>query len=208
MRVSLAAIDLKAFEADIARLFLEKRIRAPIHLSGGNEEQLIDIFDRHVNREDWVCTTWRSHYHCLLKGVPPAELRQAVRDGHSISLCFPERRIISSAIVGGIAPIAVGLAAGIKRKGESRKVICFLGDMASRSGIVHESMAYAIGHCLPILWVIEDNGRSCETDTAAAWGIFGDPYSLEEDWVGCVGVIRYRYRLTWPHVGIGQWVTF
>ncbi len=36
--------SLRAFEADIANEFNAGRIRAPIHLSGGNEQQLIDIF--------------------------------------------------------------------------------------------------------------------------------------------------------------------
>src|SRR5262249_37503904 len=110
MHVDWTPEKLIAFEDGITSDFLDKRIHAPVHLAGGNEKQLINIFQNHVNPQDWVCGAWRMHYHCLLKGVPEEQVRQAIHNGRSISLCFPEYRIISSAIAGGIAPIAVGLA--------------------------------------------------------------------------------------------------
>lgn len=192
--------ELIAFEKEIADLFMSRQIHSPIHLSGGNEQQLIDIFRLHIRKEDWICCSWRSHYHCLLKGVPKEELKKAILEGKSISLCFPKYRIISSAIVGGMAPIAVGLAMGIKRNGSERKIVAFIGDMAAESGIVYESMKYAINHKLPLLWVVEDNGLSVQTDTLLAWGastLLADPT-----------IIRYKYNNTFPHVGCGQWVTF
>lgn len=201
MRVDWASEQLVSYEDGIARLFEQRAIRAPVHLSGGNEEQLISYFRDHVDSQDWVLTTWRSHYHCLLKGVPPEQLTQAILDGRSISLCFPEYRILSSAIVGGTAPIAVGLAMGIKRKGKNRKAHCFLGDMAAESGIVHESMKYAANHELPVKWIIEDNGKSVCTSTKEVWG--------SEGRLPCgVDAVQYRYTLTRPHVGVGKWVSF
>jgi len=215
MNITYTPQDLIAFEDEIARLFAEKQIRAPVHLAGGNEEQLIRIFREHVNPQDWVLCSWRSHYHCLLKGVPPEELKRAIVAGRSISLCFPEYKILSSGIVGGTAPIAVGLGMGIRRKQktefpgrlpwphEYRKVVCFIGDMAAETGGVYESIKYAVNHDLPILFVIEDNGLSVSTDTARAWG----RVSLNPArWRG--KVLRYEYKLTRPHVGIGQHVAF
>ena len=63
MKVRLTPADLIAFEDGIAQLFSEKKIRGPIHLSGGNEQQLIDVFENHVDEDDYVLSTWRSHYH-------------------------------------------------------------------------------------------------------------------------------------------------
>src|SRR6267142_501445 len=102
MRVTLSARDLLKFEEDICDLFANKKIRAPVHLDNGNEEALIQIFQDYVDAEDWVIGSWRQHYKCLLKGVPGEVLKRAILDGKSISLCFPEHRIISSAIVGGV----------------------------------------------------------------------------------------------------------
>ena len=188
--------ELIDFEEDIARTFAEGEIKAPVHLAGGNEEQLIEIF-KDIKTYDWVLCTWRSHYHCLLKGVSPEELKAAILAGHSIALCFPKYKIISSAIVGGIAPIAMGIAWGLKRSGKPGKVWIFMGDMTARTGIISETERYAHGHELPINFVTEDNGKSVCTDTKEVWGRCGhSPY------------LSYRYELTRPHVGIGKHVSF
>ena len=60
--------SLKQFEARIASLFNQGKIRAPVHLSDGNELSLIEIF-KDVKKQDYVFCSWRSHYQCLLKGV-------------------------------------------------------------------------------------------------------------------------------------------
>lgn len=184
--------ELIAFEDEIAALFLDRKIRAPIHLSGGNEEQLINLFYL-VKAEDWVLTTWRSHYHCLLKGVPREELKTEILKGNSISLCFPEYRILSSGIVGGLAPIAVGLGLA------GHKVFCFLGDMAAETGIVYESMKYCQARNLPVQWIVEDNGKSVNVSTQEVWGQ-GNP--------GHLGYLKYSYQMTRDHVGAGKWVNF
>ena len=189
--------DLIAFEDDIAAEFAAGHIRAPVHLNGGNERQMIEAFEE-VGRNDWVLTSWRSHYGCLLKGVPPDEVKDAIMRGRSIGLCFPGYRILSSAIVGGICPIAVGLAWAIKERKRKEKVHVFIGDMTSFCGVYQECRRYCVGHGLPVRWIIEDNGLSVSTNTLDVWGrvkSFPD-----------VKVINYK--MTRPHVGIGHFVRF
>ena len=193
----LNAEDLIAFEREIAAEFEAGRIKAPVHFAGGNEQQLIDIF-RTISPRDWVLCSWRSHYHCLLKGVPREQVKTAILKGRSIALCFPQYRILSSAIVGGICPIATGLAWAIKERGGPERVHVFLGDMSANTGISHECVKYCAGHDLPVRWIIEDNKKSVCTDTRATWGELTPAISLT-----C-----YDYKLTWPHVGTGQWVRF
>ena len=91
--------DLIKFEEEIAELFNKAKIKAPIHLYYGNEDFIVEFF-RKVRKQDWVFCSWRSHYQCLLKGVPENEVFSEIIKGHSISLCFPEHKIFSSAIVG------------------------------------------------------------------------------------------------------------
>ena len=188
--------ELIAFERRVADLFNDALIPYPIHLSSGNEQALIDIFER-VGPNDWVLGTWRSHYHCLLKGVPSEEVLAAIKAGQSIALSFPERRILCSAIAGGMLPVAVGLGMAIKRTAARAHVWCFTGDMMARSGIAHESMQYAANHKLPVTWVVEDNGISVCTETRKAWGEDAPP-----------DVIRYEYVLEWPHAGSGRRIEF
>ena len=145
--------ELIAFEDEIRELFNAGKIAAPIHLASGNEDQLIDWFKR-IKPNDWVFGTWRSHYHCLLKGVPPEKLKAKIVAGRSIGLCFPEHRILCSALVGGNAPLAVGMAMAIKRCGSDQQVYCFVGDMGATTGIFHECSNYTVGHQLPIKFII------------------------------------------------------
>lgn len=189
--------DLIAFEDRVKDAFLAKQIHAPVHLSGGNEEQLIDIF-KHIQKDDWVLSTWRNHYHALLKGIPEEWLYQEILAGHSMYIENAEHRFLSSSIVGGIIPIAVGLAMGIQRRHGPEWVWCFIGDMAARTGIYYEGRQYGMGHNLPITFVVEDNGLSTNTPTKEVWG----KGILDVDGP------HYAYKRIHPHVGVGEFVTF
>lgn len=186
--------ELTGFEDEMAEAFAAGLIKAPLHLGGGNERHLIDIF-RSVGPEDWILGSWRAHYHCLLKGVPRSELREAILDGRSIALTFRKYKVLCSAIVAGIAPIAVGLAWGIKERGAAESVWCFLGDMSSRCGVVREAMQYGARFHLPIRWITEDNQiGGTNVPTEATWGRpNGMPHSE-----------GYRYEMTRPFVGVGK----
>ena len=190
--------DLKNFELEVAEIFNSGKIKAPVHLSDGNESHLIEIF-KNVKDTDWVICSWRSHYQCLLKGVPRNELMDEIKAGRSISLCFPDYQIFSSAIVGGQIPIAVGLALAEKRKESDRHIWCFIGDMSFESGIFYEVHKYARNFDLPLYFVIEDNGVSTYTPTDATWNKKRD---IPDD------VIHYNYKSKYPHYGSGKWVVF
>jgi len=200
----MSPAELIAFEEDIAAEFNAAKIRAPIHLYHGNEEAIIEVFQR-IRPQDWVLCSWRSHYQCLLKGVPPAEVKAEIMAGRSISLCFPEHRIFSSAIVGGVVPVAVGIALGIKRSSEDARVYCFMGEMTAETGIAHESVKYCRNHGLPVTWVIEDNGKSVCTETKAAWGLSSHWWEVEGT---SENVVYYRYETKYPHAGAGERVQF
>jgi len=77
--------DLIRFETDIKEEFLQAKIKAPIHLSDGNEDQLIDIF-KSIDGNDWVFSTWRNHYHALLHGLDPVWLKEQIIMGRSMSI--------------------------------------------------------------------------------------------------------------------------
>ncbi len=191
------------FENEIATLFNNAKIKAPIHLHSNNEKQLINIFKK-IKKNDWVFSTWRSHYHCLLKGVPIKKIKKEILNGKSISLCFPEYKVYSSAIVGGNLPIAVGMAISLKREKSKKKVYCFIGDMTSETGIAHECIKYSINHKLPIHFVIEDNSKSVCTDTRKVWS----QKKLTYENFSNKYVTYYKYNLKFPHAGAGKRVQF
>ena len=199
--------DLISFEEEIAESFNNAEIRAPIHLYNGNEEKIIDIF-KNVKKEDYVFCTWRSHYQCLLKGVPRDVLKKDILDGKSITLCYPEYNIFSSAIVTGSISIANGRALAEKLKGSNSHVWCFVGEMSSETGAFHENVKYSTAHNLPITWVIEDNGKSVCTDTRETWNMKNLSYE-EFDLLNSRGnVIYYKYNTKYPHAGAGKRIQF
>ena len=191
------------FEDDIANLFNQAKIRSPIHLYSGNEKFLINFFKK-IKKNDWVFCSWRSHYQCLLKGVPTKKVKKEIMNGKSISLCFIEHKIYSSAIVGGVLPIALGLAASLKRKKSKNKVYCFLGDMTSETGIAHECIKYSVNKKLPIHFIVEDNRKSVCTDTRKAWST----KKLTYENISSKFVTYYKYKLKYPHAGAGKRVQF
>lgn len=197
------AEQLIEFEAAIADKFNSALIKAPIHLYNGNEKEMIEIF-KQVQPDDWLFCSWRSHYQCLLKGVPPEQLMKEILDGKSITLCFPEFKIYSSAIVTGNIPIATGVALDIKRKKEKNHVWCFVGDMTSETGAFYENHKYAVNHDLPITFVIEDNGKSVCTETKKVWNINELTYSKK----GIDKIIYYKYETKYPHAGAGKRIQF
>jgi pyruvate dehydrogenase E1 component alpha subunit len=189
---------LIAFEELIVEHWSNAKIRGPIHLSNGNEEQLIEIFSR-IKTSDWVFSTWRSHYHALLKGVCPVWIEEEILKGKSITLCNMDEKFYSSAIVGGTLSIALGVAMGIKQNGGDEKVFVFVGDMSFESGIFYEVHKYAKNFDLPIVFVVEDNGVSTYTPTEATWNTKRE---IPSD------VIYYTYKSKFPHYGTGKWIAF
>ena len=196
--VDLTEEDLIKYERLIADHWEAGRIKGPVHLSGGNEKQLLEIAKK-IGQDDWVFSTWRSHYHALIKGVCPVWLEEEILAGRSITIINKESKFYASAIVGAIIPIATGVALSNKRNGKNDKVWCFVGDMAFETGGFYEMHKYATNFNLPIQFVVEDNGVSTNTPTVETWGT---KKPVPDN------VIYYKYEKKWPHYGTGKWVIF
>jgi len=214
------------FEKEVIEQFKKGETYGPVHLSGGNEEQLIKIFKK-IKPQDWVFSNHRSHYHALLKSKDRDWLMdEIIVKANSSHINSAKHKIFTSSIVGGIIPIALGVAMGIKRNWDNniryidldymnikKKIIgkclgmphvwCFVGDMAAEMGCFNESWKYAIAFNLPITFIIEDNELGCNTPTSEVWNIntchWDDNFSK---------IIYYNYKRYYPHYGIGEWVTF
>lgn len=186
--------ELTRFTKEVVKLYNKGLIKAPVHFSGGGENKLRKIFQSYI-QGDWIFSTWRSHWHWLLSGRNPEKLKEQILEGHSMHVF--DDKFFTSSIVAGIAPIALGVAYGLKLKESKNKVFCFLGDMAASTGLSHECFKFASGHELPIVYVIEDNGLSVTTPTKEVWG-------NGEKKV----VVKYKYVRKYPHAGGGEYVMF
>ena len=196
--VKITKEELISFETEVGERYENGEILAPIHLSKDNEDELIEIF-QYINKGDWIFSAWRNHYHALLHGFDRQELMDSIVEGRSMATSSDTHKFYSSAIVGGIIPIALGTAMALKRKGSDRKVWCFIGDMTFETGGFYECHKYAKNFNLPLQFVVEDNNLSVHTPTDATWGIKKD---IPSD------VIYYEYKNGYPHHGTGEWVNF
>jgi TPP-dependent pyruvate/acetoin dehydrogenase alpha subunit len=221
--------QLIRFEALIARLWEKGRINAPIHLSGGSEDAVIEVF-KNIKPTDYVFSTHRNHYHALLHGLSPRKILREILGredglckGRARSMCLIDhsRHFYSSAIVGGMCAPAVGVAWALKQKGQRVEcsieangdlvaltdsyydhVWCFIGDGCMDTGHFYEAYRYAVCQDLPITFVCENNDRSTCTSIKERWG------SDESVLVRSNKLIEYRYEAQWPHVSTGKYVQF
>jgi pyruvate dehydrogenase E1 component alpha subunit len=198
--------EIEAFENEIAEIFAKGLIKAPIHLRAGREEALLGIFQKYdIGPDDYIFGFWDSHELCLLKGVPREDIKQAIIDGRSIALCFPEHHVYCSGIVGSLMGVATGVAWALKRQGKKGRAFLFCGDMSSETGIFHEALKYAVNFDLPAVFVVSDNGLSVMTNTRESWGS-SEPWFKDTRFESKIEY--FQYKNGWPHSGLGKLIKF
>ena len=192
MRKQWTKEELIAFEDHIGDLYMDNQLPFLFHLSGGNEDQLIEIF-KDIKEGDYVISNHRNHYHALLHGIPPNVVEDRIKNGRSMFIYDRKRNFFVSAIIGGTPAIAAGIAWALKRKGSTQKVWCFVGDGTEDNGHLSEAVRYVEGFDLPCKFIIESNDRSCEASNEDRWGKTAHP-EYNSDYV-----IKYHYEPTYPH---------
>ncbi len=191
--------QLIAFEDRIKGLWESGDLPFLVHLSGGNEDRLIEIF-REVKEGDWIFSTHRSHYHALLAGVPARRVEKLIREGSSMFIFDRERNFFTSSVLGGTAAIAAGVAWQLKLEGSPNRVWCFVGDGAIENGQVYSAALMVDALELPCRFVVECNDRQVDTplcDRRGGKPHLARPLSIFE----CVW--HYSYKATFPHAGSG-----
>lgn len=186
--------SLQLFEAKIAALWEDGELPYLLHLQGGEEGIMLDIF-RRAKPGDWFFGSHRSHYLALLAGLSEQHVESEILSGRSMFLYSREKNLFVSAILAGTAPIAAGVARAIKERGGKETVWHFCGDGAEDSGHFAEAVAYVQGHNLPCRFIVLDNDRQVETSKLERRGNF------QMQWPSCVE--RYEYKSTHPHAGNG-----
>ena len=181
-------------ENEIALLWNSGNAPFLVHLSGGNEEQLTNIFKR-IKAEDFIFSTHRSHYHYLLAGGTLDKLKELVLQNKSMFIFNKKLNFFTSSIVAGTPAIAAGMAQSIKMNGETKHVWCFVGDAAEDEGHFYEAVRFVDGFDLPCTFILEDNDRSVSSTKEQRRG----KSSIE--WPKCVQ--KYEYKITYPHAGSG-----
>ncbi len=197
------ADQLRDFELGIKSEWEDGKLPSLIHLCGGNEDQLIEIF-KEVKDGDWVFSSHRNHSHALLAGIEPELLKQKIRDGDSMFVYSKQHNFLCSAVLSGCCGIAAGVAWALKHSASVKpgylmptKVWCFIGDGGEEEGHFYEAAMFVEANDLPCMFIIEDNNRSVDTPRDARRGAAKGLEHLFK----CVR--RYHYIPTYPHAGSG-----
>lgn len=155
------------FEKEVIHAFNNNFIKCPIYLSIGQESIASSISA--FFKPDLIFAQHRGHSTYLSFGGNISKLIDELLgkdsgccEGKGGSPGIQDEKIGMvghHGLIGENVPLAVGAALGDK----SKKIICFFGDGAAEEDYVFTSMAFAITHKLPILFVCEDNNLSILT---------------------------------------------
>ncbi len=156
----------RIFEEKIDDLFSKKMMYGTTHLATGQEANHAGLCTA-LDEGDWVVPTHRSHGYFLAKGGSSLALMAEMFGlrtgadkglGGSMHLMDPARNLMcSTAIVGGTAPLAVGMALALKYHAEKHICAAVFGDGAANQGMVLESFNLASIWDAPVLFYCENN---------------------------------------------------
>lgn len=162
-------VKIRMFEECVADLLFAGKIKCPTHLYIG-EEAIATGVCANLQKDDYAFGTYRSHGFYIAKGGSLGSLMSELLGketgcsrgrGGSMHVVAPEIGILgTTAIVGGIIPLAVGSALAVKMQNNDRVVVSFFGDGATDEGVFYESINFASLKKLPIVFICENNHYS------------------------------------------------
>jgi TPP-dependent pyruvate/acetoin dehydrogenase alpha subunit len=187
---------IRRFEEKLIELSQEKGKLVGMQILAYGQEAVAVGIVKALEPDDVIVSNHRSHGHLLAKGADPKYLMAeimgkatGVNKGKSgtLHMSVPEvNALMTTTIVGGGPPLAVGAAFAQQYRGTSNITVVFFGDGAAAEGSVHEAMNLAALWKLPVLFVCENNcwagaqslSQHCSlrdiTQRAAGYGMPGE----------------------------------
>jgi pyruvate dehydrogenase E1 component alpha subunit len=166
LEMATRMLRIRHFEEQAAKLWKQGRIPGGIHLSIGQEGEIVGACMA-LRADDYMVGNHRSHGHPIGKGADlkglMAELMGKVTGvnrgkGGSMHLAdFSVGSVGETSIVGSGIPLAVGAALGARMLRQDRVALCFFGDGASNEGAFHEGLNLAAVWKLPVIFLCENN---------------------------------------------------
>lgn len=163
---------MRRFEEKCGQLYIQQKFGGFCHLYIGQEAILAGMVTA-MDKEDRVITAYRDHAHPLALGTNPdfvmAELYGkstglSKGKGGSMHMFDKERHLFGGhGIVGAQIALGAGIAFADAYRGEKHVTYTFMGDGASRQGILHETFNMAMIWNIPVVFVIENNNYAMGT---------------------------------------------
>jgi TPP-dependent pyruvate/acetoin dehydrogenase alpha subunit len=159
-------LEIRYFEDEVERLFLQNLVRGSTHLCQGQEGVVVGACSALRDGDSMTCT-YRGHGAVLALGAP-LDRTMAEILGKAAGLCggkggsmhLTDMKIGalgSFAVVGAHLPITVGAALAAQYKNTGAVSIAFFGDGATNIGAFHEALNLASIWKLPAIFICENN---------------------------------------------------
>lgn len=162
----------RRFEEEVIKLGDEGKLAGHFHVYIGQEAEALGLASVRSNR-DLLFLNHRNHGHlclagadvrCLLAELLGREGGYNQGKGGSYHTCIPELGIPhTTAIVGGLVPIAVGAGLGLKRKGIDAVSFAVFGDGYMNEGACQEAFNLAALKKAPVILLCENNNAGAAT---------------------------------------------
>ena len=180
---------IRKFEETVLENFPRGIFFGTTHTYLGQEADAVGVLTP-IQENDIVFSNHRCHGHFLAYGGDPhalfAELTgraTGVCGGRGGSQHLHWRNFYSNGILGGIVPIATGMALAEKHKKSGAVTIAFIGDGTLGEGVIYEAFNMSSLWKAPILYVLENNHIAQTTrielslagDISARFSAFGIP---------------------------------
>lgn len=184
-------LAIRLFEETVLEQFSRGVFSGTTHTSLGQEANAVGVISQ-LEADDIVVSNHRCHGHFLACGGDPAALfaemmgkPSGVCGGVGGSQHLHWKNFYSNGVLGGMMPVAVGMALAEKRLGRRAAVTAFLGDGAASQGALYEALNMASLWGAPVMFVVENNHIAQTTptemalagDLAARFTAFGLPAS-------------------------------
>lgn len=154
---------IRRFEETVLEEFPKGQFYGTTHTYLGQEANAVGVLNQ-IEPEDIVVSNHRCHGHFLAYG---GEMRALFGElmGRATGVCGGRggsqhlhwRNFYSNGILGGMLPVATGMAIAEKFQDHKSLTVVFLGDGALGEGVVYESLNMAALWDAPILFVVENN---------------------------------------------------
>ena len=157
-------LRIRYFEETLLRLYSRGHIRGTVHTCTGQEACAVGVVGALDSDRDVVCSNHRGHGHFLSFGGSMRSLLAEIL-GYEEGICRGKggsqhlhiKNFYSNGILGGMTPVATGIAMDLKMARQKGVCVIFLGDGAMAEGIVYEALNIAKLWALPLLLVVEHN---------------------------------------------------
>jgi len=153
-------------EETIAGLYALQQMRCPVHLCIGQEAVAAGVCAQ-LRTADYLMSNHRSHGHYLAKGGDMKAMFAEIfgkatgcsgGKGGSMHLVDLTVNILGTTpIVGGVIPVAAGIAFGTVLQNKKRLSAVFMGEAAAEEGVFAETLNFCALKRLPVLFVCENN---------------------------------------------------